>query len=340
MARAAPASLRVVLARAGVAAALGVVALALFPPFPETSRAGNPTDGFTLPVFPIGLPGVGAYDARMVSALDHAGAFYTQCCDTTITAFTGETVHRDRGALLCPAEPVFPECFFAPNCVCAYPDPEGRPFVVNGNYTGAFGAEVLLYDGHAGYDYGYDFETPLVATRGGQLCKAFRDEVNGTRGQPSAWDGFHTFYVDHGSFPAGSGDAGTGYASWYLHASDLDGTGTNGQPLAGLEVGGCAPVAEGQLVGRVGNHGTLAAHLHFELRIYDPRFGPEQSPQVIDPYGWTGDGPDPWSEGGNDQAVSRLQAVWAPEPGSGALAGAALLSVSCLRRYSRRLRLS
>jgi hypothetical protein len=308
-----------------------IVAAALLLCSTAPSHAGGPTDGFTLPVFPIGAPNVNAYNAAMVSALDHAGTFYTQCCDTVITAYTGETVTRgDGGEFGCPAPPVFPECFIAANCICSYADGEGDPFIVNGNYTGAFGSHILLYDGHAGYDYGYGFDTPLVATRGGQLCKAFDDPINGTSGQPNAWDGFHTFFIDHGTFGQ------TGYASWYLHATDLDGVDMSGQPLANLGVGGCAQVEDGQLVGRVGNFGTFAPHLHFEVRIYTPAFGPEVFPQVIDPYGWTGAGPDPWSQGGNNQAASRLHTVWVPEPSASALALAALIAIGAISSSSRR----
>lgn len=305
-----------------------VLALLLTPAF-EASRAVDPVETFSLPFFPIGIPGVNAYNAPIVAALDHSSTFYTQCCDTTITAYTGETVTRGPSALGCPVAPEFPACFVAPNCICSYADPEGDPFIVNGNYVGAFGASVLLYDGHPGYDYGYGFDTPLVATRDGQLCKAVQDEINGTRGAASAWEGFHTFYIDHGTFGE------KGYASWYLHATDLDGTDTSGRPLDSLGPGSCAPVVAGQMVARVGNFGTFLPHLHFEVRIYTPILGPEQFAQVIDPYGWTGEVPDPWAQGTNGQAVSRLQALWVPEPSRGGCAAAALISVAALRRYRR-----
>lgn len=322
--------MRVRLSRVCKIASGAVLVAALLATSP--SHAADPTDGFTLPFFPIGVPGIHAYNAPIVSTLDHSSTFYTQCCDTTITAYTGETVTRGASAFQCPAAPTAPTCFFTPNCICSYPDPEGDPFIVNGNYTGAFGPSVLLYDGHAGYDYGHGFDTPLVATRGGQLCKAARDEVNGTRGAVSAWEGFHTFYVNHGTFGE------NGYASWYLHAADLDGTDTSGTPLANLEVGGCAPVEDGQLVARVGNFGTALPHLHFELRIYTPLFGPEEFSRVIDPYGWTGDAPDPWSQGTNGQAVSRLEAVWLPEPDRLWSAVAVLLGLAGVRRYSSAFR--
>lgn len=254
---------------------------------------------FTLPVFPLGTPGASAYATPLIAALDHAGGFYTGCCDDRITTFRGETAVRDGAAALCPAPPVFPACLFA-SCLCAYGDPAGPPFEVNGSYVGVVGPTHLSYDGHAGYDYEANAGTPLVATRDGQLCKALADPVNGTAGAPTAWEGFHTFYVDHGVI------AGSGWASWYLHAEDLAGS------LATLAPGGCAAVAGGEQVATAGNAGTFVPHLHFEVRRYDPADGPEAfSAKVVDPYGWMGAGPDPWSDpGANVQAAPQGPALW------------------------------
>jgi cysteine-rich repeat protein len=105
---------------------------------------------------------------------------------------------------------------------------------------------------------------------------------------------------------------GHGYASWYLHAADLAGNDTNGQPLQNLLPGQCAPVAEGQIVATVGNFGTGLPHLHFEVRRYVPLDGPEAaSSKVIDPYGWKGSGPDPWANPAeNPQAASQIEPLW------------------------------
>ncbi len=255
---------------------------------------------FTLPRFPLDPLGLTAYSVEITAVLDHSGSFYTQCCDTEITATTGETVVRGPNAL-CPVEPVFPACFLQ-TCVCSYPRPDGEPFVINGNYVG-FGGTYLLYDGHAGYDYSYPRGTSIVAPRAGRLCKAFDDPINGHVGVPTAWDKFHTFYVDHGPF----GDFG--YASWYLHAHDLSGLGLAGRELRDLAPGECAGVAEGQVVALVGNFGTFVPHLHFELRRYPLGEDPESAfAQAIDPYGWTGAGTDPIAE--NPQAAVQEGPAW------------------------------
>ncbi len=271
----------------------------------ETCGVGVCVPALSLATFPIALPGVTAYNAATISVLDHAGGFYTGCCDTRITAFTGAEANREDGAVLCPAEPVFPACLFA-SCLCGYRHAQGLPFEVTGGYSSPFGPEYLYYDGHAGWDYTYGFGVPLVAAAGGTLCKAVEDPINGRNGQTTAWDGFHTFYIDHGV--AG----GVGHASWYLHASDLAGTGAGGEVLSDLQPGACAPVAEGQLVATVGNFGSGAPHLHFEVRRYVPGDGAEAfSTRVIDPYGWRGDTTDPWADPlENPQASSLAEPTW------------------------------
>ncbi|MEZ5569826.1 MAG: peptidoglycan DD-metalloendopeptidase family protein [Halioglobus sp.] len=260
---------------------------------------------FTLPRFVIDLPGLSAYTADMQSVLDHTGPFYQRCCDTNITAYTGESADRDENAILCPAAPVLPGCFFA-NCQCGFRDPGANPFVVSGSYSSPFGPQYLYYAGHPGYDYNYGFGTALVAPADGMLCKAIEDPVNGRFGFASGWDAFHSFYIDHGAF------AGRGYATWYLHAADLEGQDTNGGNLQSLAPGQCAPVAAGQLVARVGNTGTLLPHLHFEVRAYELADGPEApSARIIDPYGWRGSQADPWANPlENPQAESQLAPLW------------------------------
>ena len=272
---------------------LGVCLLAL-----AASAGAQP---FTLPRFPVDEPpGVTAYTAPMIAVLDHSGWFYTNCCDSEIVAYTGERGRREDGAIGC-ADPDVPACFLS-LCLCAYQNPTGEPWVVSGGYIGSFGGpSYLLYDGHAGYDYGYRFGAPLIAPRAGRLCKAQEDYVNGRFGFTSAWEKFHTYYIDHGVFD------GRGYATWYLHAMDLE---TDAQRA--LAPGECIDVAEGEIVARVGNQGTFAPHLHFEARVYDPARGPEGlGSKVIDPYGWTGAEPDPWTDPQeNPQAETRTAPLW------------------------------
>ncbi len=275
---------------------------------PEQCHSGVCGDGFILPAFPVDWLGQDAYSAPMISVMDHTGPFYQRCCDTQITAYTGESAERGVVNELCPAEPDFPACFLNTLCICGYYSADGSSYVVNGNYEGALSnPSVLSYASHAGYDYRYQAGTPLVATADGSLCKAQEDPINGHFGASSGWEKFHTFYIDHGVV----GDHG--YASWYLHAADLAGTDTGGNPLTDLLVGQCAPVVAGQQVGTVGNFGTFAPHLHFEVRRHPPAGSPESSAaNVIDPYGWLGDkGADPWNDPAeNFQAEGNAMALW------------------------------
>jgi murein DD-endopeptidase MepM/ murein hydrolase activator NlpD len=211
-------------------------------------------------------------------------------------------VTRSPAALLAaaPSSPTsvtageFPSCLLAPGCLCSYAHPDGGSFVLTASYVG-IGTTHLLYDGHAGYDYGYGFGVPIVAPRAGMLNKAQEDAVNGRFGFVSAWDKFHTFYVDHGVIE------GVGYATWYLHASDLE-----TPVLQALAPGGCAAVAEGEVVARVGNTRTGAPHLHFEVREYVPADGPEAaSSRVFDPYGWQGAASDPWEDPSENPQAER-----------------------------------
>jgi cysteine-rich repeat protein len=265
----------------------------------ESCGEGVCTPAFVLDRFPLESVAADAYAANLIGVLDHDGElFYTQCCDSRITAYTGESVDRGPGAT-CPESIGFPACLVQ-LCTCAYRDPDFEPFVINGNYVAA---SLLFYDGHAGYDYPYGFGTPIVAPRAGRLCKAENDPINGHVGVATAWDKFHTFYIDHGL--AG----GAGWSTWYLHASNLEGESTSGAPLSELLPGECADVAVGQAVATVGNFGTLAPHLHFEVRRYDADDGPEaRSARVVDPYGWSGSGPDPLAE--NAWAHAMDEPLW------------------------------
>lgn len=265
----------------------------------DVCGAGVCTPAFTLSRFPLEAIDVDAYTADLIAVLDHSGEFfYTQCCDTRITSFTGESVDRGPGAI-CPVAPVLPACFLQ-TCTCAYRDPDERPFVINGHYVAG---SLLFYDGHAGYDYLEPDGTSIRAPRGGLLCKAEEDPINGRAGAATAWDEFHTFYIDHGTFD------GHGWSTWYLHASDLDGRALDGRELRALLPGECAEVAQGQGVALLGNVGTLLPHLHFEVRRYVPGDGPEaRSARIIDPYGWRGDGPDPLAA--NPWAIPQVEPAW------------------------------
>jgi murein DD-endopeptidase MepM/ murein hydrolase activator NlpD len=123
------------------------------------------------------------------------------------------------------------------------------------------GHDYLYYSGHDGYDYGLYYE-PVAAAAGGTVILA-------------GWvvPGCHTcssgltIEVDHGN----------GLLSYYGHLSQL-------------KVSRGQYVWRGQVIAISGSTGTATGpHLHFGI-YYTDGSGP------VDPYGWTGSSPDPYSK--------------------------------------------
>ena len=225
--------------------------------FVRCVRGGQTPATFTL-TFPI--DGLSPYNARVTSVLDHTVfannpiKFYTK--DNVIRAFDGET-----GDQACK-DIAITKTYSIRGCRSE----TGAPFLAGIlNYTGGGEATYLWYDGHPGYDYGIPKNTLLLSTAPGKLYKATKDLVNGPS-KGSAWNKFHTFYIDHGN----------GYSSWYLHASNL-------LPEVETEIRkkGYAEITEKKkpvaLSGDTGVKGQ--PHLHFEVR--KDGFDHEN---VIDPY--------------------------------------------------------
>ncbi|HEY8815990.1 MAG TPA: M23 family metallopeptidase [Candidatus Dormibacteraeota bacterium] len=123
------------------------------------------------------------------------------------------------------------------------------------------GQDYVYYDGHDGYDYGLYYE-PVAAAAGGVVM------LSGWA-VPSCHTCLSglTIEIDHGN----------GLLSYYGHLSQLD-----------VSVG--QRVRRGQVIGLSGSTGTATGpHLHFGIyRIGGG--GP------IDPYGWGGSYPDPYSK--------------------------------------------
>ncbi|MCX6981422.1 MAG: peptidoglycan DD-metalloendopeptidase family protein, partial [Verrucomicrobia bacterium] len=142
----------------------------------------------------------------------------------------------------------------------SYKKPDGSAFVVNGNYTGAGMPASLNYDGHSGID----FRTTDQAANG-------QINVLAAAAGTAHWivgSAFNTIYIDHGN----------GYTTYYLHLSQRI-------------VGDGASVASGQVIGVSGEAGAPGQpHLHFEVRLNSVE---------VDPYGWEGTGPDPYTRAAN-----------------------------------------
>ena len=121
--------------------------------------------------------------------------------------------------------------------------------------------DYLYYDGHDGYDYGLFYE-PVAAAAGG-VVKLAGWVVPSCH---TCLSGL-TVEIDHGN----------GLLSYYGHMSQID-----------VHVGQYVP--RGMVLGRSGVTGNATGpHLHFGL-YYINGNGP------VDPYGWSGSGPDPYTK--------------------------------------------
>src|SRR5229473_1070378 len=123
------------------------------------------------------------------------------------------------------------------------------------------GHDYLYYDGHDGYDYALTYE-PVAAAAPGTVKSAGWLDPN----CHECLSGL-TIEINHGN----------GLESFYGHLSQVNVV--KGQY-----------VRRGQVIGISGSTGTATGpHLHFG--IYDLH----RSQTAVDPYGWSGSYPDPWS---------------------------------------------
>src|SRR5438105_11640293 len=122
------------------------------------------------------------------------------------------------------------------------------------------GHDYLYYSGHDGYDYGLYYE-PVAAAAPGRVTVA-NWLVPGCHTCLSG----QTIEIDHGN----------GLLTFYGHLSRID-------------VSKGQHVSRGQVIGLSGMTGTATGpHLHFG--VYHTNGG-----GPVDPYGWSGSYPDPWT---------------------------------------------
>ncbi len=180
--------------------------------------------------------------------------------DGVVIAYTGEGGREEHGPSVWSTD-------FGCGTLRGFENSASDDFVVNGHYAGGGDLTHLYYDGHPGVDY--------------KTNEADQDpsgEVDVLAAAPGTVDCFGC----HG--PGGVRiDHGNGYYSVYLHLSSIDVV--NGQP-----------VARGEKIGVSGDVGSAGnPHLHFEVR---KDVGGSLIP--VDPYGWQGVGPDPYTAAIND----------------------------------------
>jgi hypothetical protein len=241
-------------------------------------------------------------------AVTTAPLFYT--FNTRVGTYTGEEGVQDCGHPPC-SEPLP----YSKHGLAGYKSTGDTAFQVNGNYTGGGRcvngtcSHFLFYAGHTGYDYPSPLGTEIIAPADGLLF--IPNAQSTTFGEPVAT--FDVLAIDHGN----------GYASWFLHlgcepgtrdhhcllnGGDFRGIDANGNEICShtqLTTVGCA-IRRGDVIGLVGNKGLFpsiaVAHLHFEVRMGLTEV-PSQLPicsspncSPVDPYGWTGSTPDPYSQ--------------------------------------------
>jgi murein DD-endopeptidase MepM/ murein hydrolase activator NlpD/pimeloyl-ACP methyl ester carboxylesterase len=177
------------------------------------------------------------------------------CSNGVVVAFTGETANVRN----VDEPPVAGSC--GGHLLFSYKKADGTVFYVNGHYVGTSttGANTLNYDGHPGYDYPVASNTPVYAAADGVVVTAVPTD--------SSSSGKY-IQIEH---------VGGQYLSQYLHLSRVD-VSTN------------QTVLRGDLIGMSGSSGGVTAHLHFETKV--KMAGDWIS---IDPYGWLGTGPDPYT---------------------------------------------
>lgn len=141
------------------------------------------------------------------------------------------------------------------------------------------------YRSHSGYDY------------------SRKNDVLLNTSVLAAASGYATFTPDNKSRGAGNIikiDHGNGYQTWYEHLSWKNLT-VNAEGIKIL-------VNKGQKIGEVGMTGnTTGPHIHFSVfkDINDNgNFNDDYPYGLVDPLGWEGDYPDPWTEYGSGGAQS------------------------------------
>jgi murein DD-endopeptidase MepM/ murein hydrolase activator NlpD len=157
----------------------------------------------------------------------------------------------------------------------------------NGYQLTFWGEQTAGIDGHDGYDWPMPEGTPLYAAADGQVVNASTTPVT-PASCPIVTDPAPLNYVEIRH----TAPDGRHFSSEYLHLSRID-------------VHRGDMVTAGQQIGLSGNTGcSTAPHLHFSVRRWE---GTNSGRHVrIDPYGWSGPGPDPWAADPNGAASAWL----------------------------------
>ncbi len=143
------------------------------------------------------------------------------------------------------------------------------------NYTGEL--KNTFYRSHSGYDYsstnGVVLNTPVLAAASGWATFTLESQSGGAG---------NMIKIDHEN----------GYQTWYEHLAN------DGLVISDTE--GRIFVNKGQPIGKVGMTGnTTGPHIHFSVfkdANNNGAFSDDYPWGLVDPLGWEGESPDPWTE--------------------------------------------
>ena len=208
------------------------------------------------------LPKKTPFTAEITSVFDHSIVFDPSMSSEYTTDDIVVAYTGEKGERKYGACPVDETEFYG------FKNKEGTKFVINGNYTGGGGLcegieayYYLFYDGHPGYDY----VTQDQGTKVPVLATAQGIAYRGS-------DAKGKVYIDHEN----------GYRTNYIHLVNES------------RIANGTRVERGQQIGIAGSIGASAVHLHFSVQKY---VGKKWVP--VDPYGWKGSGPDPYTAATN-----------------------------------------
>lgn len=170
---------------------------------------------------------------------------------------------------------------------------EFDPVTANGFLLSYWGERFVGIDGHNGYDWSVSTGTSVVASAAGRVISAGTETPFACSLLNNAVVAGMWVTIVHGVQP------GEMIETMYGHLSRID-----------VKVGDA--VSAGQQIGLSGNTGcSTQSHLHFSaLRLR----GGEQTPRVMDPFGWTATSADPWAaDTGGVASVAIWTAAHAPK---------------------------
>jgi hypothetical protein len=226
---------------------------------------------------------------------DHRGVYAVGACDGIVTAYTGEQGRAPAESASCTG-------------IDAYPQRGSRRFLINGSYSGPPGGSAakdpgyLGGDGHPGVDFLVAERTPLDAVATGTV--RYPQRLVGPRDgtalralelRPDDHPDLRVIYLHLATHPV------LGEIDWQDDTPGCD-------PIERLPLPSGSRISRGCAIGLSGR-GDQGPHLHLEVQrlvpldrlepqLWDALRCPDEPTNAcvpVDPYGWDGEGPDPYA---------------------------------------------